>query len=592
MALNGMADSALKELDKASELAKRSGYDQTPFLIVIARLRAIANLTEPARSARMPEARELFSGALRRAEDEKVYGVETELLIQYGQIAFDSGDTEEAERSFSRAASVANSAQLLGLEAEALLSLSRLYLQNGKAALAAQTIGRGMHEVMGAEEGYDLPLFVAAQADAAAALGHLKTADALYDRATTLLEGLLINAPSSQVKSSMISAFSRIYVAHFRLTWDQLHDGPKAFEIIESARGRVLLDSIRYAQHSQSAAGASPAEARIASLQRSLLHQRFSNSQTKRILDELDDAYDQLASSARVQERAEVTMLRRPPLPLSALIRVLKPNQVFVEYVLDRGSSYALEVSVRGMRVHRLPAKSQIAGLTGSYLASVKTSGNTRDKSQALYSELLSPVFTQKWNSLIVVPDGSLHLIPFEALQDETGAYLVERVSVSVAPSATVLAALEREPETAALREFLGVAFSAATSAAATSSGTRGITDLRGADIKPLRFGREEVDQANSALGGHGVVLDGAHASEADLKAQPLSEFKVIHLAAHAVDDESAPDRAPECYLPVHLRKMDSGRRVRFVKHISTPRRLSFLLVKQVRAAWKARKES
>ena len=544
MAVNGMADTALKQLDKATDIARQNGYERVPFLLAIARMRAIANLPEPARSQKAAEAQNLYTETLQLAETEKVAGAEIELLNQHGQLAIGSGNTTGAERDFSRAASVAHSAGLSGLEAEALLALSRVYLQIGHPHEAAQTLARGVEDLKGVEEGYDLPLFVAAQADTAAALGRLKAADTLYERATTLLEGLLVNAPSSHVKSSMIGAFSQIYLAHFRLAWEQLHDGPKAFQIVESARGRVLLDSIRYAHQSRASSATSPAEIRIAHLQRTLIDQKMTAVQAKRVLNQLDQAYDQLGTSQFSQERQEVTILRRSPLPLSALIRLLKPHQVFVEYVLDHGTSYAIEVSRAGMAVHKLPSGDQITRLTMRYLASIKAGRNEHDKALALYSTLLSPVFNRDWDSLIVVPDGSLHLLPFEALQNEAGEYVVQRVAISVAPSATVLAALRREPDAGASQEFLGIAFSPATSIAPADAPTRGIADIRGADIKPLRFSREEVTEADSALGGHGVILQGADASEAALKAQPLSAFRVIHVAAHGLGDEMEPDRA------------------------------------------------
>lgn len=544
MAVNGMADNALKQLDKASDVAKQSGYEHVPFLLAIARMRAIANLPEPERSKRAAEAQSLYASTLQLAETERVFGAQIELLNQHGQLALSSGNIGDAERTFSRAASIAHSAELLGLEAEALLNLARLYLQTGHPHEAAQTLDRGIENLKGVEEGYDLPLFVGAQADTAAALGRKRRADALYDRATTLLEGLLVNAPSSRVKSSMISAFSQIYLAHFRFAWEQLHDSTKAFQIIESARGRVLLDSIRYAHQSNFSIESSPAEITIAQLQKSLIHQSLTAAQAKRVLKELDEAYDQLGTSQFSQERQEVTILRRPPLSLPALIRLLRPDQVFVEYVLDRGRSYAVEVSKTGMVVHKLPSGDQITRLTRSYLAGIKAGKDEHDKAQALYSTLLSPVLNRDWNSLIIVPDGSLHLLPFQALQNEAGAYVVQRVAVSVAPSATVLAALMRERETGASKEFLGVAFSPSSSAATAKTSTRGIADIRGADIKPLRFSREEVTEADSALGGNGVILQGADASETALKAQPLSTFRVIHLAAHGLGDEMEPDRA------------------------------------------------
>lgn len=544
MTVNGMADGALKELDKASGLAKQNGYQQIPFQLSIARIRAIAMLPEPARSQRIVEAKVLFTSTLRLAEAEQVYGAEIDLLNQEGQLAFESGNAPEAERAFVRAASVAKAAELPGLEAEADLQLVRVYLQMQQPQKAAASIKRGMKDIQGAEEGYDLPLFVAAQADTEAALNHVKTADALYDRATTLLEGLLVNAPSSQVKSSMVSAFSRIYVAHFRLAWEQLHDGPKAFQIIESARGRVLLDSIRYAQRSPSTSSPPLAESRIAQLQRTLIQRNLSTAEAKRVLGELDDAYDQLSTSQFAQERKEVAVLRHSPLTLPALMRVLGPRQVFVEYVLDRKASYALEVSNGGMCVHRLPPREQIAALTKSYLTMLRTGEAEHGGARALYSALISPITARDWDSLVIVPDGSLHLLPFGALRDENGVYLAQRATVSVAPSATVLGALRQEPEIRTPKLFLGVAFSQTGQETAEVAKSRGIADIRGADIKPLQFSKEEVGEASAALGNNGVILEGSAASEAALKSEPLAQFRVIHLAAHAVGDEMQPDRA------------------------------------------------
>ena len=109
-------------------------------------------------------------------------------------------------------------------------------------------IDQGIQAVQRVEEGYDLPVFVAERAEVQAALGLVQAADASFQRATDLVEGLLVNAPSSQVKSGMIGALGQIYLGHFRLAWNRMHDGPYAFSIIESARGRALLDSIRYAR--------------------------------------------------------------------------------------------------------------------------------------------------------------------------------------------------------------------------------------------------------------------------------------------------------------------------------------------------------
>jgi CHAT domain-containing protein len=233
----------------------------------------------------------------------------------------------------------------------------------------------------------------------------------------------------------MVSAFSRIYVAHFRLAWEQEHDSFKAFQIIESARGRALLDSIRYGTRSLSGS-ASPAEVRIAQLQRTLLESKLSTAQAKRILAQIDDSYDLLSASQPAQERREVAVLRHAPLSLPGLMRLLKPHQVFLEYVLDGKTSYALQVSRVGMQVHQLPGSAQISQLSNGYLRKINSGADARSEAQALYSAILAPIATSAGDSMIIVPDGTLHLIPFAALLDGSGRYLVQQTTIYIAPSA------------------------------------------------------------------------------------------------------------------------------------------------------------
>jgi CHAT domain-containing protein len=148
-------------------------------------------------------------------------------------------------------------------------------------------------------------------------------------------------------------------------------------------------------------------------------------------------------------------------------------------------------------------------------------------------------------SSLIVVPDGPLHLIPFSALVNEGGGYLNSELNLSAAPSATIYYTLSTtEKAVTARKPFLGVAFSPPTESTITStSATRGIADLRAGSLKPLRFAREEITEAAKVFGPQSVTLDGSQASEAAVKSEPLADFKVIHLAAHGVSDEMEPDR-------------------------------------------------
>lgn len=553
MAVHGMADRAVTVVDRAADLAKKSGYAAVPLQLSIAKIRVLTNLPEPQSDQSQAAANRLIAATLAQAQNENVLGAQTELLIEAGKFATKHGDLAAAEKALLKAAEVSKVAALPREEGEACLRLSQFYRATNQSAKASAEIDQGIQAVQRVEEGYDLPIFVAEKAEVQAALGSVQAADLSFQKATDLVNGLLVNAPTSQVKGGMIGALSQIYLGHFNLAWNRLHDAPYAFSIIESARGRALLDSIRYAKHSgPTTALPTKGDAEIARLQRSLMHDRLTNIQTRHVLDLLDKAYVQLDPVEYARQRKEMGFVHSRPVSVATLQAQLQPREVLLEYVLDEKHSYALQISRTGLQIRPLPARSQISKLSRSFVTAIRTGADSRSSGQELYKQLIEPFVNPNVSSLIVVPDGPLHLIPFSALVKDNGRYLISELNLSAAPSATVYYTLSRTPPSATARKpFLGVAFSPPTeSTEASASATRGLADLRAGSLKPLRFAREEITEAAKVFGPQSVTLDGSRASEEGVKAQPLADFRVIHLAAHGVSDEMEPDRTALVFAP------------------------------------------
>jgi tetratricopeptide (TPR) repeat protein len=166
-------------------------------------------------------------------------------LNQAGLLAVDEHHVKQAEEDFAETARIAEQADLPRMSAEALLHLSQLYRQQGRFSDAGRAIDRGILQQKRVQEGYDLPLYLAEKAELEAALGHLRSADSLYDQATDLIEAMLIDAPTSRVKGEMIATMDQVYLGHFRLAVNRFHNPAKAFGVVESARGRALVDAIR-----------------------------------------------------------------------------------------------------------------------------------------------------------------------------------------------------------------------------------------------------------------------------------------------------------------------------------------------------------
>ena len=277
MIIQGMGDRAMPLIDNATKVALENGYTEVPLRLSIAKIRAMMNQPDPKRET-VIEANKLIASTLAQAQNEHVLGAQTELLNESGKFALRRGALSAAERAFTQAAEVASTAALPRQEGEAWLHLSQFYRTNKQPDKAADAIDRGIAAIQRVEDAYDLPEHVAEKAEVQSALGSLAAADASYQHATDLIEGLLVNAPTSQVKSGMIGAMSQIYLAHFRLAWNGLHNAPYSFLIIEGARGRSLLDSIRFARQSGAASTAeTPGEVEISHLQRSLMHDKLTS---------------------------------------------------------------------------------------------------------------------------------------------------------------------------------------------------------------------------------------------------------------------------------------------------------------------------
>jgi hypothetical protein len=100
MAVNGMADRALPILDRAINLAQKSGYREMPLTLSIAKVRALILLPEPRRAEGHDQAKRLLATTLAEAERNNIVGAETELLNDAGQLALESQDYAAAEKSF------------------------------------------------------------------------------------------------------------------------------------------------------------------------------------------------------------------------------------------------------------------------------------------------------------------------------------------------------------------------------------------------------------------------------------------------------------------------------------------------------------
>jgi CHAT domain-containing protein/Tfp pilus assembly protein PilF len=144
-----------------------------------------------------------------------------------------------------------------------------------------------------------------------------------------------------------------------------------------------------------------------------------------------------------------------------------------------------------------------------------------RKLAASLYQQLIQPARQQLRgkSTLVIVPEGVLWQLPFQALEQSPGRYLVEDSAVFYTPSLSVLRQMQRLHQSRVLAQPRLLAVEAAT----VPGTQREINGLRRV------YGPENVR-----------VYLGAEADHENLK-RDAPDFQILHLAAHGVFEDRHP---------------------------------------------------
>ena len=362
-------------------------------------------------------------------------------------------------------------------------------------------------------------------------------ADRTYDRAAIIQDMMIGNADSTLGKTSLIKAASDLYAKHFALVADHIGDTEKAFAIIEQVRGRVMTDLL------MAGVNTSPesieAEKKIAHLRLKLMAAR-SDRDVRQLRDEIFLA-EQFRSIT-----PEISILKsnvRRAVTLTKLQASLSPSEAVLEYVIDDPASYCVVISSENARIVKLPGKQIISPLVSAYLTEAKAKHSAHDEARRLYDVLLDSIpEAQSKQQLVIVRDGQLHLVPFDALLDRHNHYLVESRTVVYSPSASSFFLLRTaaQPKHSAQTVLAvgGVPYD--RSNLRQSAVTRGYSATA---LSNLPGSREEALAAAAAFPSRSrTLLLGDNATETAFK--KAINRRVIHLAVHAIANETRPERA------------------------------------------------
>ena len=540
----GRREEALRYFDRALRAARSHPDLGTSVMALTGKARVLIE------QAKYREAQDLLDDALDLARRRQRHGNESELLLMCADLQSHLDHLDDALALAEQAAEVARAGGFRRNEAEAWARLADFHRQSGQIHEAEQAASNALHASRSLGDVYALPERFSALADLRHSLGQPEDADALYEQAADILDGMLVHSDGLRSKTTLLTARSDIYVDHFRLAVRGLADADKAFRIVERARGRTVADVLRTPAEELSA----PTDERllleqnVSRLQIRLMGSEDPNERSA-LLNEIFDAEQALGPLPAGPDRATGGAIREP-IARDALQEALEPDELLLEYVLDENSSTCLVIGKNVFRAVPLARGPEIENLVEVFLAEIRSKRPAREVSRELHKLLLEPIaeYVGK-KGLVIVPDGKLHLLPFDALVAADGRPVLTSHVVSYAPSATVLKLLrDRDPTTLDL-PLLAVGDVQYQSGpepvlAAQGDATRGVFDIDGAKFVDLPSTAEEVSSVAELSGDTAVALVGPEATESAFKAMPLYRYQVLHLAVHGIANVQFPHRA------------------------------------------------
>ena len=334
--------------------------------------------------------------------------------------------------------------------------------------------------------------------------------------------------------------------------------------------------------------------------------QKQKPSDLEKELDKLQTEFDEIENQIRTASPKYAALTATQPLTLTDVQqKVLDDGTVLLEYALGKDGSYAFAVTRTSVSLFKLPRRADVDKLAMDLRAQLIPSklqrrivgidvaadqqrglgivqGPSEDlapfvaASNALYKVVVEPAASIIGDKrLLIVADGALNYIPFEALVKNTeGAdyaslnYLVKSNEIVYAPSASVVAAIRGGSAPAGGKNILLVAdpvFNAddprakGSAGASTSGETRGlglglesaVNDVAAAPassgglhlarLAGTRAEADEIAKIAKSGGAQADVWTDLDANEDNLRGRDMTGYRFVHVATHGLLDAERP---------------------------------------------------
>jgi CHAT domain-containing protein/Tfp pilus assembly protein PilF len=504
------------------------------------------------------------------------------LLNNLGAMYNDQGDYDRALDALQRSLKMAEEMGFEQVVASSLINIAQTHHHQGKYQSALEYAGRGIALARRSDEADILWQALTTEGKAHAALDQFEGARQSFLGAIDVIEKLRTSlAGGERGKQLFFEGKVSPYYAMIDLLLRQ-KETAQALSYAERAKGRVLLDvlsngrvNIDKAMTKEETERDHALTAEISGLNTRISRLRSAGDQAElqALMGRLEKArleYESFQSGLyAAHPELKVKRGQAHPLTLVEAERLVADGHTaLLEYVVGENESYLFALTKGAgqpvtLKVYPLGLKGrETSDMTKDFLRRVAEHDLTiKAPAQRLYELLVKPAERQLRgvSRLIIVPDGPLWDLPFQALHRGQKGYLLEDYAVSYAPSLSVLREMKRKgaellrarvvqqqpeavgggsPRLAGFRmELLALGNPMLSGQTAAK-----INALREEDsLSPLPDAEREVNTLGKLYGpARSKVLVGDLATEEEVKAE-AGKYRLLHFATHALLDDRNP---------------------------------------------------
>jgi len=369
-----------------------------------------------------------------------------------------------------------------------------------------------------------------------------------------LLEGNLDEAERLLRESTERQSYLRRYVARARLAEVYLRRGDalaaeqelaQASDELDAWRAHLAPAELRTAAFQFAEFGRDPdlavATVLAASVRAGRVEQAFALAERRRARELLDRVVRAEAFRGNTVRAATAPRGAGSPTVDASALRAALPDErtALLLFVTGRGGEPTLlfVATRRSLSAHILEPVDSLQDDVARFVALVESGAAASAPARALGAALLDAAVAtlpQGVSNLVVVADDVLHRVPFDALVLASGESVIDRFTLSLAPSASVAVRLWSLPRVTAKPARVLVLADPSPPSAPTHLVA---AFARSGGLQPLPGARREAS-AIARLARAADVYTGRDATASRLMNTDLSAYGVVHLATHAVADE------------------------------------------------------